>query len=101
MNILNIYSNFLQTRRFLQIVRILLRHGYKNWYLNTKMGKRYLRRHPDVQYLSTPERIRVLIEDLGPTFVKFGQILADRPDVIAERFRVELKKLQGFHRAGL
>ena len=51
MNILNIYSNFLQTRRFLQIVRILLRHGYKNWYLNTKMGKRYLRRHPDVQYL--------------------------------------------------
>ena len=94
MNILNIYSNFLQTRRFLQIVRILLRHGYKNWYLNTKMGKRHLRRHPEVKYLSTPERIRVLIEDLGPTFVKFGQILADRPDVIAERFRVELKKLQ-------
>ena len=36
----------------------------------------------------------MLIEDLGPTFVKFGQILADRPDVIADRFRTELKQLQ-------
>ena len=34
------------------------------------------------------------IEELGPTFVKFGQILADRPDMVSERFRVELKKLQ-------
>ena len=36
----------------------------------------------------------MLIEDLGPTFVKFGQILADRPDVLSERIRSELKKLQ-------
>lgn len=93
-NIFNIYTNALQVRRFLQIARILIRHGYQNWYLNTKLGKRYLRRHPDVRHLSTPERIRVLIQDLGPTFVKFGQILADRPDVVADRFRVELKKLQ-------
>lgn len=34
------------------------------------------------------------IEDLGPTFVKFGQILADRPDMVSEKFRIELKKLQ-------
>lgn len=94
MNILNLYSNFLQTRRFLQIARILAKHGYQNWYLGTRLGKRYLRRHPDIKHLSTPERIRVLIEDLGPTFVKFGQILADRPDVIADRFRTELKQLQ-------
>lgn len=94
MNILNLYSNFLQTRRFLQIARILAKHGYQNWYLGTRLGKRYLRRNPDIKHLSTPERIRVLIEDLGPTFVKFGQILADRPDVIADRFRTELKHLQ-------
>lgn len=94
MNILNLYSNFLQTRRFLQIARILAKHGYQNWYLGTRLGKRYLRRNPDIKHLSTPERIRVLIEDLGPTFVKFGQILADRPDVIADRFRTELKQLQ-------
>ncbi len=43
---------------------------------------------------TTPERIRMTIEDLGPTFVKFGQILADRPDMVSEKFRIELKKLQ-------
>ncbi len=44
--------------------------------------------------MSMPERLRLVIEELGPTFVKFGQILADRPDVVSEKLRVELKKLQ-------
>ena len=43
---------------------------------------------------SMPERLRIIIEELGPTFIKFGQILADRPDIISEKLRVELKKLQ-------
>lgn len=43
---------------------------------------------------SMPERMRIVIEKLGPTFVKFGQILADRPDIISEKLRLELKKLQ-------
>jgi ubiquinone biosynthesis protein len=38
--------------------------------------------------------LRYIIEDLGPTFVKFGQILADRPDMASENLRAELKKLQ-------
>ena len=37
---------------------------------------------------------RLAIEELGPTFIKFGQILADRPDLITEGLRKELKKLQ-------
>ena len=43
---------------------------------------------------SMPERLRIVIEELGPTFVKFGQIIADRPDIVSEKLRVELKKLQ-------
>ena len=43
---------------------------------------------------SRAERIRLMIEDLGPTFVKFGQIIADRPDLVSEQLRNELKKLQ-------
>ncbi|MBI2720979.1 MAG: AarF/ABC1/UbiB kinase family protein [Bacteroidetes bacterium] len=35
-----------------------------------------------------------MLEKLGPTFIKFGQILADRPDIISEKLRIELKKLQ-------
>jgi ubiquinone biosynthesis protein len=38
--------------------------------------------------------MRMAIEELGPTFIKFGQILADRPDVIPEELREELMKLQ-------
>lgn len=94
MNILNLYSNILKAGRFLQISHILLLHGIRNWYYNTRLGRRRLRRHPEIPHPSTPERIRILIEDLGPTFVKFGQILADRPDVLSERFRLPLKQLQ-------
>jgi ubiquinone biosynthesis protein len=43
---------------------------------------------------SRSERLRLIIEDLGPTFIKFGQILADRPDLASENLRLELKKLQ-------
>jgi ubiquinone biosynthesis protein len=40
------------------------------------------------------ERLRIVIEELGPTFVKFGQILADRPDIVSQKLCAELKKLQ-------
>jgi len=44
--------------------------------------------------LSPQERLKQLLEKLGPTFVKFGQIIADRPDIVSEKLRNELKKLQ-------
>lgn len=94
MKILNLYTNYLQVKRFLQIVFILLRHSLRYWFYDTKAGKRRRRRHPDIHVASGPDRIRELIEALGPTFVKFGQILADRPDVVSERFRTALKQLQ-------
>ena len=40
------------------------------------------------------EQIRQTIEELGPTFIKFGQILADRPDLASDQLREELKQLQ-------
>lgn len=39
-------------------------------------------------------RLRRTLEDLGPTFVKFGQLLSTRPDVIPESILFELQKLQ-------
>lgn len=94
MRILNLYTGFLEFCRFVQIMGILIRHSVSSWFWSTRMGKRHIKRHPDKDLHSFPEQIRMLIEDLGPTFVKFGQILADRPDVLSERFRTELKKLQ-------
>lgn len=87
---------YLQVIRALQIISILIKNGIIEW-----MGtKRFLRRFVPAKYFhqgvmrSTPERIRIILEDLGPTFVKFGQILADRPDMINEPLRLEFKKLQ-------
>jgi Predicted unusual protein kinase len=96
MKIFRIYTTWLQFSRALQIIRVLTKHAFREWFYRTKMGKRRLRRHPKAQLdvRTTPERVRLTIEELGPTYIKFGQILADRPDIISERFRVELKKLQ-------
>jgi ubiquinone biosynthesis protein len=41
-----------------------------------------------------PERLRETLERLGPTFVKFGQIMAQRPDIVPERYIEELEKLE-------
>lgn len=41
-----------------------------------------------------PERLRETLEVLGPTFIKFGQIMAQRPDIVPERYIEELEKLE-------
>lgn len=62
----------------------------KNRFTRHFVSKKY--KHNDT-VLSAQERLKMLIERLGPTFVKFGQILADRPDLIPENIRAELRKL--------
>jgi predicted unusual protein kinase regulating ubiquinone biosynthesis (AarF/ABC1/UbiB family) len=39
-------------------------------------------------------RLREMLDELGPTFVKFGQLLSTRPDVVPPDIIVELQKLQ-------
>jgi ubiquinone biosynthesis protein len=41
-----------------------------------------------------PERVRLALEELGPTFVKFGQIISSRRDLVTDEYYVELCKLQ-------
>ena len=52
-----------------------------------------LRKHHITQGLS-PEKLRLIIEDLGPTFVKIGQIMSTRQDMFSQRYCKELKKLR-------
>lgn len=49
---------------------------------------------PDIARLTAAERMRLVLEELGPTFVKLGQILSTRPDVIPHAFVQEFEKLQ-------
>ncbi len=93
MALFNIYVAFLKVKRAIQIICILIKHVIANLFRITKytIVKRTLIQQ---RVQSTPMRFRMLIEELGPTFIKFGQIIADRPDVISDRFRIELKRLQ-------
>ncbi|MDP4206779.1 MAG: AarF/ABC1/UbiB kinase family protein [Bacteroidota bacterium] len=79
-----------------EILFVLLKHGMREWLSRSKYGRRFFspRKGSQRQVHTTQERLRITIEELGPTYIKFGQILADRPDMVAERFRNELKKLQ-------
>ena len=40
-----------------------------------------------------PERLRLMLQELGTTFIKFGQLLASRPDLVGERISEELSQL--------
>ena len=78
--------------RLIAIFFIILKHVVKNWMYNTWMRKIF---DPKGKKLtSRAEQLRQTIEELGPTFVKFGQIVADRPDLASDHLREELKKLQ-------
>jgi ubiquinone biosynthesis protein len=48
----------------------------------------------DISKLDTPQRIRSALEDLGPTFIKLGQILATRVDLFPPHYITEFEKLQ-------
>ncbi|MBR3457843.1 MAG: AarF/ABC1/UbiB kinase family protein [Selenomonadaceae bacterium] len=52
-----------------------------------------LRKHDIVRGV-TPEKLRMILEDLGPTFVKLGQVMSMRPDFLPAEYCEELMKLQ-------
>nr|WP_294906148.1 AarF/ABC1/UbiB kinase family protein [uncultured Lacibacter sp.] len=84
---------FRNSFRLISIVLIILKHAIRNGINNNRFLRKIV--DPKGKNLTTrAERLRLMIEDLGPTFVKFGQIIADRPDLVSEQLRNELKKLQ-------
>lgn len=90
--IFRVRSYFRNIFRLINIIFIFLKHMINNWFFHSWFRKMF---DPKGKHLTTrPQRVRMIIEDLGPTFIKFGQILADRPDLASEQLREELKKLQ-------
>ena len=75
---------------------VFARHGFHGLAERIKLGKFIVERlsaSDDVENLTIPERLRMSFEELGPTFVKLGQVLASRPDLIPEEFTKEFEKL--------
>ncbi len=96
MDLTKIGLTYHQVGRAREIISVLLRYGFGDFVVKSGLGKTLVskKRLSNIESVSRNERIRMAIEDLGPTFVKFGQILADRPDLIKPELRSELKKLQ-------
>ncbi len=87
-------------RRFNKIISIFARHGFGSFLESLQVG-RYLplppkifRQKAEPAHLSPAEHLRLALEELGPTFIKLGQILSTRADILPPQFVVELSKLQ-------
>jgi len=88
-------------KRYRDIVEVLIKHGFG--YLIEVMelrqflplSKRIKKLKPSKpQHDSRAMRLRKVLEELGPTYIKLGQLLSTRPDLISRNYIEELEKLQ-------
>jgi ubiquinone biosynthesis protein len=96
-----IFQTFRHLRRYEQVGRILTRYGFGHVLTQLGIGRAItpglerLRFSSSAVLRATPaERLRMAIEELGPTFIKLGQILSTRGDLLPIEFIRELEKLQ-------
>lgn len=97
----NIGRRFHHLQRARDVVKVFLKYGYEDLahrlHLPSalKLPLQQVREEQEaIHQLSPPERLRRVCEELGPTFVKMGQILSTRPNLLPEPFIHELAKLQ-------
>jgi ubiquinone biosynthesis protein len=82
--------------RFKDIVTILAKYGFDEIVQRIELPGAALVRKMTApgEDMGVNVRIRCAIEELGPTFIKFGQIMSLRPDLLPEALLAELAKLQ-------
>ena len=82
--------------RMREIITILTKHGLGSLVEPIKLGHQSDRNKadPDSHYLSTPRRFRMAFEELGPTFIKLGQVLSTRVDIFSVEWIEEFERLQ-------
>ncbi len=91
-----------ESLRLQQVYNVFLRYGYDSlfdrWELLADFRHRMQRwvwQLPgEVEPLSQPVKMRLMLEELGPTYVKMGQIVSSQSSVIPDEWEIELEKLQ-------
>jgi ubiquinone biosynthesis protein len=87
-------------QRLRVIVGVFLKYGYEPlarrlplpspWHLPLRSQRR---RQEELSLLTSPERLRQALQELGPTFVKLGQLLSTRTHLLPRAFTLELANL--------
>ena len=88
--------------RYRQILAILFKYGFGDLlerlridqYIAAGLQAISSKRIDRVEKLTRPQRLRMAFEELGPTYIKLGQVLSTRPDLVPADFLNELAKLQ-------
>jgi len=88
--------------RYRQILTVLFKYGFGDLlemlkidqYIEVGLQMISRNRGARVERLTRPRRLRMAFEELGPTYIKLGQILSSRPDLIPMDYIQELSKLQ-------
>ena len=90
------------SRRSAQIVAVLVKYGLANWLRKIPANRiqEWLQddHRQSIPDLSPAERIRIALIELGTTFIKLGQMLSTRPDLVGQELARELGRLQTWTR---
>ncbi|PID76420.1 MAG: protein kinase [Deltaproteobacteria bacterium] len=103
MKIKSIKRTIQNTRRLADLVKTMSKFGFKEVLAESGIDrlqpkiKHETGSEADIRYSNIPKpvRVRMVLEELGPTFIKLGQVLATRPDLIPPEWADEFKTLQG------
>ncbi|MDA8141293.1 MAG: AarF/ABC1/UbiB kinase family protein [Desulfobacteraceae bacterium] len=88
--------------RYRQILGVLFKYGFGDLVETLKI-EQYIeiglqmisrKRRERIERLTRAERLRMTLEELGPTYIKLGQVLSTRPDLVSVEFVNEFAKLQ-------
>ena len=98
MRISSIPQLYRNVRRWQEIIVILRRYGLADWLSQLRVDfiRDWIKDEQGVPLASYSRetRVRMALTDLGPTFIKLGQVLSLRPDLIGPQLASELTKLQ-------
>lgn len=97
MRFINGKSHMSHLNRFREVSNILIKHGFGFIFDRVDMSKilgRKIFASRNTQIASAPVRLRYAIQELGPTFIKLGQLISTRPDLISPSYLKELEKMQ-------
>ena len=88
-------------KRMKKLSDVLLKYGFEELFDRTGMERfipnrlaKNSKRLENIRETSFPERIRLAMQDLGPTYVKLGQMCSNRTDIFPEDIIAEFQKLQ-------